>query len=260
MSLPISLQTRQVTAKRNPPATLWWLSLVGLTITLLWDAAGLDQWVMTQFGSPQGFALQHNWWLETVLHQWMRHLAWVFLALLALMVWHPLGFFRQVSRQQRTEMLLGTLLALLLINVIKHDSLISCPWDLRLFGGVAEYRSHWSWGVSDGGPGRCFPGGHASAALAFLALPLGLLTSQRAADRRIGWWSLTAVLLVGAVLGAAQTLRGAHFPSHTLWTALLCWTAALLNHLVWRSITKNRLRPASISPQHRSESLINPQM
>lgn len=226
---------------------LWQLTLVGLTLTLLWDAAGLDLWVMTHLGSLQGFALQHNWWLETVLHQRMRELAWVVLALLALMVWRPLGFLKPLPRQQRFEILLGTLSALVLINVIKHSSLTSCPWDLRLFGGVAEYRSHWSWGVSDGGPGRCFPGGHASAALAFLALPLGLLTSQHAANRRVGWRSLVTVLLIGGVLGAAQTLRGAHFPSHTLWTAMLCWTAALLNHLICRSVTKNLLKPASVA-------------
>lgn len=260
MSVPTCIQPHQPTSERNPTTILWRLSLIGLTLTLLWDGAGLDLWVMTQLGSPQGFALQHNWWLETVLHQWMRELAWVVLALLAGMVWRPLGFFRRLPRQQRAEMLLGTLLALLLINVIKHDSLTSCPWDLRLFGGVADYRSHWFWGVADGGAGRCFPGGHASAALAFLAVPLSLLSAENAADRRFGWWALAGVLLVGAVLGASQTLRGAHYPSHTLWTALLCWTAALLNHLVWRPITKHHVQRALISPpKHGSESLINPQ-
>jgi membrane-associated PAP2 superfamily phosphatase len=33
-----------------------------------------------------------------------------------------------------------------------------------------------------------------------------------------------------AAFGGAQYLRGAHYPSHTLWTAWLCWvlSAALL--------------------------------
>ncbi len=65
-------------------------------------------------------------------------------------------------------------LALVLISTGKHDSLTNCPWKLQLFGGVAEYRSHWAWGAPDGGSGKCFPGGHASAALAFLAVPLSL--------------------------------------------------------------------------------------
>lgn len=229
-----SPQRFETTSPPDQARTIWQVSLVALALTLLWDSTGLDIWVMTQLGSPQGFALQHNWWLETVLHQWVRQLAWVVLAGLAWMVWRPLGLFRRLPRHQRAEMLLGVLLALALISTFKHFSLTSCPWDLRLFGGLAAYRSHWDWGVPDGGAGRCFPGGHASAALAFLAVPLSLLATRDAVDRRAGWLALAAVLLAGTVLGAAQTLRGAHFPSHTLWTGLLCWLAALLNHRVWQ--------------------------
>ena len=239
--MPISVphQPTRPTELGNPATPLWPITLAGLALTLLWDATGLDLWVMTQWGTAQGFALQHNWWLETVLHQRARQLAWVVLAALALMVWRPLGVFRRLPRHQRAEMLLGVLLALALISLAKHYSLTSCPWDLQLFGGVATYQSHWLWGVPDGGAGQCFPGGHASAALAFLAVPLSLLASSDVGHRRTGWLSLAAVLLTGVLLGAAQALRGAHFPSHTLWTGLLCWSAALLNHRLWqRSRTK----------------------
>lgn len=238
MSLSAPPQASTLTVQANPLATVWQISLLGLVLTLLWDAAGLDLWVMQRLGSPQGFALQHNWWLDTVLHQRARQLAWVIFAALALMVWWPRGFFRSLPRHQRAEMLLGVLLGLVLISTAKHFSLTSCPWDLQLFGGVATYQSHWLWGVSDGGAGKCFPGGHASAALAFLAVPLSLLTSTHRQDRQTGWLGLAAVLLAGAVLGAAQTLRGAHYPSHTLWTALICWAVALLNHLICQSISK----------------------
>ena len=37
---------------------------------------------------------------------------------------------------------------------------------------------------------------------------------------------LCAALLAGTALGLAQQIRGAHFMSHTLWTAWLCWTVA----------------------------------
>ena len=30
--------------------------------------------------------------------------------------------------------------------------------------------------------------------------------------------------MAGLLFGGAQTLRGAHYPSHSLWTAWLCWT------------------------------------
>lgn len=41
---------------------------------------------------------------------------------------------------------------------------------------------------------------------------------------------LLAVVLAGLLFGGAQFLRGAHAPSHTLWTAWLCWalSASLL--------------------------------
>jgi membrane-associated PAP2 superfamily phosphatase len=34
---------------------------------------------------------------------------------------------------------------------------------------------------------------------------------------------LTAILVLGALFGWAQLARGAHFASHTLWSAWLCW-------------------------------------
>ena len=79
-------------------------------------------------------------------------------------------------------------------------------------------------GVSDGGPGRCFPSGHASAGFAFLSVAAAIRT--QALQRRV----LITVLLFGVLCGMAQLLRGAHYPSHVLWTAWLCGVVALLNH------------------------------
>jgi membrane-associated PAP2 superfamily phosphatase len=120
--------------------------------------------------------------------------------------------------------------ALLVINRIKFYSLTSCPWDLAQFGGVATYVSHWSWGVGDGGPGRCFPGGHASAGYAFFALAMPGLFSDSPAARQTGKRLFVAVFLFGLICGASQVLRGAHYPSHGLWTGLICWVVAAVNH------------------------------
>jgi membrane-associated PAP2 superfamily phosphatase len=50
--------------------------------------------------------------------------------------------------------------------------------------------------------------------------------------RKARLW-LAAVLLLGAAYGTAQLVRGAHYPSHTLWSAWLCWTvSALAYHLL----------------------------
>jgi len=212
-----------------PPRTgLWRFSVGLLLITLLWDASGLDTTVMSWLADQQGFSLQHQWWLETVLHDAMRHaLTALLMVSLACLALAPRIATRWTKRE-RWATGLGLLLGLYAVNVLKRHSLTSCPWDLSAFGGTASYVSHWNWGLPDGGPGHCFPGGHASAALAFIAWPLPLLTSASAQTRRQGWWLLGGIGLAGGVLGLGQTLRGAHYPSHTLWSALICWTMALL--------------------------------
>lgn len=210
--------------------TLWAIWCALLALTLLWDWSGLDVSAMHLIGSADGFALRNHWLLEHWLHDRARTLGT--LVFVALWVW---ALWPASTRPRwRTDRLwIATLvtLNLMAVNLIKNNSLTSCPWDMALWGGRAEVVSHWRWGVSDGGPGRCFPGGHASAALAFapwvLALwwptPGGHTPSPRAAHWALGLW-LVAVL----VTGGTQTLRGAHYPSHTAWTAIICCGITLL--------------------------------
>src|SRR5690606_20864867 len=70
--------------------------------------------------------------------------------------------------------------------------------------------------------GACFPAGHASAAYAWF----GFYYFAREYMPRWKWWALTAVCALGAVFGAGQQLRGAHFLSHDIWTLGLCWFIA----------------------------------
>ena len=44
---------------------------------------------------------------------------------------------------------------------------------------------------------------------------------------------MVLALASGLALGVVQTLRGAHPPGHTLWTAWLCWTASGLFYAVF---------------------------
>ncbi|MDP1528830.1 phosphatase PAP2 family protein [Rhodoferax sp.] len=210
-----------------------------LTGLLIWDASGLDLAVMHGLANEQGFSLRDNWWLADLLHTGGRQLAGVvFLAVLVMIGW-PIGWFRTLPRWQRIEIVLGIVLCLLTISSLKHFSLTSCPWDLQEFGGKASYVSHWTWGTRDGGAGHCFPAGHASSALAFIALALPWLFSGNARLHRRGQWLLLLVLFSGLVLGLAQTLRGAHYPSHSLWTAWICWIVTFVNHLVFNWLGKH---------------------
>jgi membrane-associated PAP2 superfamily phosphatase len=217
-------------------ASLWlWGTL--LVLTLVWDASGADLSAMTWLGDPQGFAWRDHWWLSSVLHNGAKQLAvLVYVGVLAMTLW-PKGIWRQLPPSQRLEIAMGITLSLVVITAIKRISLTSCPWDLEAFGGTARYVSHWTWGVSDGGGGSCFPGGHASSAFAFMALSLPWLMSMDKDQQRLGRAMTAAILLTGLVLGLAQTLRGAHYPSHTAWTALVCAATAWANHVVfawWR--------------------------
>ena len=194
------------------------VTLVALAALLAWDASALDLPVARLFGTAQGFAWRDTWWASTLLHQGGRLLA--FLLLLG-MVGAALRAPRAgaPSRGLRWRWLAVVVLCLLVVPALKRLSLTSCPWELAEFAGAARYLSHWRWGVGDGGPGHCFPSGHAVAAFAFF----GLYFQWRDHDpQRARAW-LCAVLIAGLLFGGSQMARGAHYPSHTLWSAWLCW-------------------------------------
>ena len=205
-----------------------------LCITLLWDVLGLDLQVSGLFGSVSGFAARDQWLWSVWGHDRLGLLFRV--ALLALLTWALLGWPIRLEVRKRWLLAINVVLALLLVGLMKRSSLVSCPWDLGVFGGVADWVSHWRVGVSDGGPGRCFPGGHASGALGFIGLAWPLLDHSEMPRRRQGGWLLAGVLMAGALASLVQLVRGAHPVSHFFWTALLCAALTLLIHrLFWRA-------------------------
>ena len=217
----------------SPTRRLGLFTWVALLCLLGWDFSGLDPAVMHAVAKDGVFVLRDNWWLEMVLHTRAKQLAIVVYFGLLVMVWWPKGVFRQWTRLQRVEIMVGITLSLITISTLKRYSLTSCPWELQGLGGIAAYVSHWHGGIPDGGSGNCFPGGHVSSAFAFLALALPWLGSDQAQQRTMGRRILTSVVFIGLVLGLTQTLRGAHYPSHTLWTGFICWTVAFANHLLF---------------------------
>ena len=252
------LHSRSLAATLTPPFTFapwstpvvrWWLG--ALVLTVLWDISGLDLTVMRHIGTPTGFALQHTWVLERVLHEGVRQAATgLFLLLVVWALWPARwGMARlralNLPRRERWVVLLMVVLSLVVVNLIKNASKTSCPWELQLFGGPAVYVSHWSWGLADGGTGRCIPGGHASSAFAFLGLCLPWLmpAANTPRHRAVVMRWLFAVLLAGVVAGVVQTVRGAHYPSHSLWTLVICGGVSLV---VWRFLLP-RLAPPNPS-------------
>ncbi|MGE8319330.1 MAG: phosphatase PAP2 family protein [Comamonas sp.] len=214
-----SAPTAQAPGRRWLAATL-----AGFALVLLWDQSGLDLAVARLWGGAQGFALRDNPFLDLYMHDAMQWLGWALAFALSIGVWFPFGVLRRLPVARRVQVVVSVLAALALVGLLKHSSSTSCPWDMAAFGGLAEPVSHWRWGLRDGGSGHCFPAGHAATGFAFVG---GYFALHRDAPRAARWW-LLAALAVGAVLGLAQQMRGAHYTSHTLWTAWLCWLAGWL--------------------------------
>lgn len=198
-------------------------SLLGLIALLAWDCSPGDLLLAQLAGSAHGFPLRDHWLLATALHEGARRLSWAVAFMLCVGVGWPLGPLQTLDWPRRLQLAAGSLAAALFVSTLKSASATSCPWDLREFGGLAQHLGHWSgfW-QADGGPGRCFPAGHASAGFGFLA---GWFAWRPVDPARARRW-LAGAGLSGLVLGLAQQWRGAHFMSHTLWSAWLCWNVA----------------------------------
>jgi membrane-associated PAP2 superfamily phosphatase len=198
----------------------------GAALLLFWDKLGWDLDVSRWFGDASGFVWRDAWVTSTLLHQGGRVLAWCVVAVLVLHCWRPLRLISLAQdRRQRIFMLVAVLLCMALVPALKRFSATSCPWDLQAFGGVASYVSHWDAmlkGMLDAGPGRCFPSGHAVAAFGFLPVYFTLRQEEPQRARHALW----LIVLMGLVFGVAQLVRGAHYVSHILWSAWLCWLLA----------------------------------
>jgi membrane-associated PAP2 superfamily phosphatase len=215
-------------------------TLLALAALLAWDATGLDLSLARLSGSASGFALRDHWFLVQVMHEGGKAMSWVLVVVLVLAIRWPMGPLRELVGHERAQLALTAIASVLLVSLVKHGSRTSCPWDLEAFGGVARHVSHWAWGLYDGGPGRCFPAGHASAAFAFVGGYFPLRHRHPAAAR--AW--LLASLAAGLALGLGQQLRGAHFMSHTLWTGWLCWATGMAIDIAWARRAEHRLAKA----------------
>lgn len=216
-----------------------WVALAGLALLLAWDGSGLDLAAVHLFGNADGFAWRQSERLARIGHDGARWLGWALALVLFVYALKPRA---SLTARARWGWLLLTVGAAGIAPLLKQHSLTSCPWDLQAFGGPAVYVSHWRWGVADGGAGHCFPSGHASTAFVWLSSWFVLRASHPRAARFV----LAAVLVAGALLGLVQLMRGAHYPSHTLWTAWLCWAFnAALAPLVIGSAVNARYAPAA---------------
>lgn len=197
---------------------------------LLSHASGLDHALEVSFydAASRSFPV-HNWAeLEMFGHHFAKTaVTMVWLALLA----SVLGTYvsprwRPNWTAQRAAMwcaVVGMALGPLIVVALKGMNAYHCPWDLVEFGGGAEFSS--SWFVAASEVGYCFPGGHAASGFSLVAL---YLLARETDNPRLARWMLALTLLVGTTFSVIRMAQGAHFLSHNLWAAAICWSAGAL--------------------------------
>lgn len=192
-----------------------------------WTALHGDLWLADRIYAFEGHAwsLRHTWVTQHLVHQWGRELsiaAW----LTVLAAWLVARFRPGWRGLQRPLLYLLVTVALstLLVSSTKSWSNVDCPWDLARYGGARAYVGLFEPKAAGAAHGVCFPAGHASGGYAWLALYFFLWMVKP----QWRWWGLAAGLGAGLLFGISQQLRGAHFLSHDVAAAAICWTCAVL--------------------------------
>ena len=197
------------------------LPLVLMASLLIFEPSALDLGLARLMYVPEsGFIGGKSFFLEDILHDRAKQLVIVF-AVLAI-----IGFAlscvlpRFVSWRRRLGYVVLALgVSTALVTPVKAFTAVQCPWSLDEFGGQEVYSGLLGPRPTTTKPGRCWPGGHASAGFSLLALFFALRDLKPRAARAC----LVFAIGLGTVFSLGRMLQGAHFFSHNLWTFLFDW-------------------------------------
>jgi membrane-associated PAP2 superfamily phosphatase len=204
------------------------LAMTGFLLVWLSRDGSLDFAVSSVFFDPAtgGFPLRDVPLFAVLGHAGLK---W-----LVLCIWACGAVAAAFMRKWRSPLLFfcaTVVLTTLAIALSKMASAHSCPWDIRGFGGAADWFPLFDWSGSPG-PGHCWPGGHAAGGFSLLAGYFAVRRYHRTAAR----FALAAALGLGALMSWVQIARGAHFLSHNLWSLWIAWFCSLAGFCIWRMI------------------------
>jgi membrane-associated PAP2 superfamily phosphatase len=202
---------------------LWVLTV----LFILSYGTGLDETLAAIWFELQGkqWSLKTYWLTETVLHQTVRQLNLCVL-LLMIVYWLVKFFLHPQTAILRAlgVLLLSIICSVATIALLKRLIPMECPWDLQAFGGTQTWFGLFSDRPSSMRSNQCFPAGHASIGYSWLAIYFFFKLLRP----RLALTGLLCSIGVGLILGFTQQLRGAHFLSHDIATAAICWTVAVV--------------------------------
>lgn len=206
---------------------LWYgIPLALLAALLLFEPSHLDFALADLFYvQGQGFIGRHNDFLEDVLHDRAKQLviAVGLLALAGFLLSLPPGRLRPL-RRTLGYLTLAMGLSTGIVTPLKQVTGMHCPWSLEQYGGVERFSPLLGPRAAPvEKPGNCWPGGHAAAGFALFALFFAL----RDHHPRCARGALIAAIGLGTLFSLVRMAQGAHFLSHNLWTAALCWLICL---------------------------------
>jgi membrane-associated PAP2 superfamily phosphatase len=214
---------------------LGWLAATLALIILLARYTPLDHALTGLFYDPvtQRFPLRDQALWAVIMHTGLKYLSvavWF-----ALLLWW-ISLRRQPARRPLRQAigftLIVTLLVSLTVSSLRAISPHSCPWELSLFGGTADYFRFFDAVPLNPGSGRCAPSGHAASGFVWLAGYIAL----RDVDRTKARFALAFSLALGVLTGLTQLVRGAHFLSHVLLTAWVCFAVAWVCDMAYKKL------------------------
>ena len=195
----------------------------------------LSDWMYEE--KSRAFPWRDTWFASVFMHKWMKYLFILFglCAVAALLAGRYVPSMTPSPDQKRrlAVVVLSFLFVPLIISLLKSQSIHHCPWDLERYGGFAPYLRLFDSLPEGIKPGHCFPAGHASSALWLPAFSAFWLPHKP----RRALFVFIIGLLPGLLLGWVQQLRGAHFLTHTLWSA---WIACLIILVLTRLLIARR--------------------
>lgn len=171
-----------------------------------------------------------SWWSVTLIHIWGKDLiAAIFIASL---LGFGLSFFVKRFETFRfvcAYIAMTIFIATVIVALLKQYSNVDCPWDLQFFNGVKPYYHIFSHKPSNFVAGKCYPGGHSSGGFSLLLLYFLFLDYKKS----YAYMGLGIGLTMGAIFGFGQLVRGAHFVSHDMTSAMICWLIALVLYKIF---------------------------
>lgn len=214
-------------------SSLSFLILAAILLYAFVPVAGtIDQLLALPFVDLQGkFFLEQNWWLVHIGHIFLKNCI-IAIAIAHIGLWLYFKKTKNPLQSSALFVVIAMAISISIIGVLKATSVHACPWSLiEVQGKVLD------WHRSIVGHGKCFPGGHASAGFALVALFFAYKDRQP----KLALVLLGIALLFGGVMSGVQMLRGAHFLSHNLWALWWSWAIDTVLYIICMQFPKKTL-------------------